>query len=96
MKDLPLIISYQATEDLIDLWLYISNDSLQNADKFIDHIHQQCRLICSNPEIGRERNELSPGIRSFPVTRYIVYYRIKSKALEIVRIMSGYRDIEQF
>ena len=96
MKDLTLMISAQASEDLIDLWLYIANDSPQNADKFIDHIHQQCLLICSTPKIGRERDELLPGLRSFPVKRYIVYYRIKSEFLEIVRVMSGYRDIEQF
>ena len=96
MKDLTLVISDQATEDIIELWLYIANDSPQNADKFTDHIYQQCLLLCSSPEIGRERNELLPGLRSFPVKRYIVYYRITREFREIVRVMSGYRDIEQF
>jgi toxin ParE1/3/4 len=96
MKELTLMISDQATEDLIELWLYIANDSPHNADKFIDYIHQQLLLICSSPKIGRERNELLPGLRCFPVKRYIVYYRIKAEFMEIVRVISGYRDIEQF
>ena len=96
MNELTLFISDQATEDLMELWLYIANDSPRNADKFIDHIYQQCFLICSSPELGRQRDELLSGVRSFPVKRYIVYYRIKSEYLEIIRVMSGYRDIEQF
>ncbi|MBU0728843.1 MAG: type II toxin-antitoxin system RelE/ParE family toxin [Proteobacteria bacterium] len=96
MKELTLFISDQAIEDLMELWLYVANDSPQSADKFIDHIQQQCLLICSTPKIGRERGELLPGLRSLPVKRYIVYYRIKNEVIEIVRVMSGYRDIEQF
>jgi len=96
MKDRTLMISAQAAEDLIDLWLYIANDSPQSADKFIDHIQQQCLLISITPKIGLERGELLPGLRSFPVKRYVVYYRIKNEVIEIVRVMSGYRDIVQF
>ncbi|WP_431190053.1 type II toxin-antitoxin system RelE/ParE family toxin, partial [Desulfurivibrio dismutans] len=49
--------------------------------------------LCDSPEIGRERNELIPGLRTLPVKKYIIFYRVKSATLEIVRVLSGYRNI---
>ncbi len=94
MKDYPLRISEQATHDLADIWLYIANDSPQAADKFLDSILAHCRLFCSSPEIGRQRDELLPGVRSFPVKRYIIYYRVTPEEVEVIRILSAYRDVE--
>ena len=95
-KQLQLILSQQAKDDLVEVWLYIAADAPSTADKFIDYIHEQCRRLCSSPEIGRMRDELIPGIRSLPAKRYLVFYRITSDAIEIVRVLSGYRDIETF
>ncbi|MCB2184691.1 MAG: type II toxin-antitoxin system RelE/ParE family toxin [Desulfobulbaceae bacterium] len=94
MKEYQLVISEQATHDLADIWLYIANDSPQAADKFLDTILEQCRLLCSSPEMGRLREELLPGVRSFPTKRYVIFYRIALSTIEIIRILSGYRDIE--
>ena len=73
MKEYQLIISEQATHDLEDIWLYIANDSPQAADKFLDSVLEQCLLFCSSPEMGRVREDLLPGIRSFPVKRYVIF-----------------------
>ena len=93
MKKYKLIISDQATHDLADIWLYIANDSPQVAGKFIDSIYEHCRLFCSSPDMGKVRDELLPGLKSFPLKRYVIFYRILSDSVEIVRVLSGYRDI---
>jgi toxin ParE1/3/4 len=46
------------------------------------------------PEMGRKREKLFPGLRSFPVGRYIIFYRIRPDQIEIVRVLSSYRDID--
>ena len=94
MIELKMIISDQAIYDLEDIWLYIATDSPAAADKFIDFLYKKCELLKSAPEMGRNRDELLPGIRSFVVHNYIIFYRIKEKYIEIVRILSGYRDID--
>jgi toxin ParE1/3/4 len=93
MSKLKLIISEQASNDLMDVWLYIANDSPQTADRFIDFIYEECCSLCLDPGLGRARDELFPGMRSFPVKRYIIFYRISSDSVEIVRVLSGYRDL---
>jgi toxin ParE1/3/4 len=92
-KHQPLL-SQQAKDDLVEIWLYIAADSPSAADKFIEYVHEQCGRLCSSPEIGRRRDELIAGIRSLPVKRYLVFYRVTNDTIEIVRILSGYRDIE--
>ena len=89
-----LRISPRAREDLLEIWSYIAEDSEENADGFIDKIHETMELLAGQPGLGRHREELAPGIQSFPVGRYIIFYRVLSNAIEIVRVLHGARDIE--
>jgi toxin ParE1/3/4 len=91
---LHLILAQQAKDDLVEIWLYIAADSPSMADKFIDYLYEQAGKLCSNPELGRKRDELITGIRSLPVKRYLIFYRITENNIEIVRVLSGYRDID--
>ena len=93
MTKYELIIAEQAIDDLMDIWLYIASDSIRNADHFTDYLYKKCCALCDTPEIGRERPELLPGIRCLPVKRYLVFYRVTEEAIEIARIVSGYRDV---
>jgi toxin ParE1/3/4 len=44
--------------------------------------------------IGRSRDELAPGMRSFPVGRYVVFYLPLDDGIDVVRVLHGARDIE--
>ena len=94
MKQFQLILSEQAKEDLVEIWLYISVDLPVSADRFIDYIYEKCGLLIESPEIGVKREELIPGIRCLSVQRYLIFYRITEHNVEIVRVLSAYRDIE--
>jgi toxin ParE1/3/4 len=89
-----LRISPRATEDLIEIWSYIADDSAASADAFIDKIYETMEMVVRQPRSGRRRDELAQGIQSFPVGRYIIFYRVVADAIEIVRVLHGARDIE--
>lgn len=76
-KTHQLVISEQAQDDLIDIWQYIALDSIEIADDFVDLVYEMCREIAVFPEMGRKRDELVPGIRSLPVKKYVIFYRIR-------------------
>jgi toxin ParE1/3/4 len=78
---------------LIEIWNYIANDSETNADAFIDRLHESNQALGRQPGLGRRREELAPGIRSFPFGRCVIFYRVVRKAVEIVRVLHGARDI---
>ena len=83
----------EAENDLLEIWLFIAEDSLQNADQYIDHIKTHCENLAEFPDIGRSREELAPGIQSFPIYNYILFYKIMDDGIDIVRVLNAARDI---
>ncbi|ADE16404.1 plasmid stabilization system [Nitrosococcus halophilus Nc 4] len=45
------------------------------------------------PRIGLSCEELAPGLLSFPVGHYLVFYLETSDGIEVVRVLHGARDI---
>lgn len=45
-----------------------------------------------NPALGRARDEVRPGLRSFPVESHVIWYRDGPEAVEIVRVLHGMMD----
>jgi toxin ParE1/3/4 len=87
----------QADSDLDDIWHYVAtrSASLDAADRFIDSLTDRFFLLASHPNIGRARDEdLRPGLRSFPVGKYIIIYRIQDEDVLILRVLRGSRNIE--
>ncbi len=80
--------------DLIEIWNYISQSSFSKADKFLDLLEEQFKLLAEQPMIGRARSDLAPELRSFPVGNYITFYRPKDGFVEIVRVLNAARNIE--
>ena len=89
-----ITISPRATADLIEIWSYIAEDSVLNADAFIDRLDETLQVLASQPGAGRLRKELAPGILSFPFSRYVIFYRQSRRTIEVVRVLHGARDIQ--
>jgi len=87
-------LSAQARADLEEIWLYIAADSPGAADRFVDRILAACRKLARSPGIGRTREELAPGVRSLPLGNYVIFYRAAKPGIEVIRVLSGYRDID--
>jgi toxin ParE1/3/4 len=87
--------SRQADEDLIGIWLYIAADNPAAADVALDRIESVCNLLAENPHIGRERPDIAPGLRYFPVEKYLILYRVEDATVEIVRVLHGARKIDE-
>ena len=84
-----------AEDDLIDIWLYIARDNhnLQAADKLLDRLDEQSKLLASNPKLGRPRGDIALGLRYFVVDNYLILYRIISNGIEAVRYVNGAHDL---
>jgi len=87
-----LIISPEAEADLIEIWLYIAEDNPVNADRFLDKLHEKAQRM-AEADLGVERPELGKGMKSFPVDRYVLFYRPIERGVELVRVLVSSRDI---
>ena len=86
-------VSDAARSDLDEIWFYIAQDDSDAADKFIRAIVSRFPKLAAMPQLGRQREELLPRLRSFPVGRYIIFYRPMKNRIEIVRVLHGARDL---
>jgi len=87
-----VLIRPLAQIDVAEIWGFIAEDSEAQADAFIDRLGQSFYSLAGNPLMGRARHELSPNLRSFPVSRYVIFYLPMLDGIEIVRVLHGARD----
>jgi toxin ParE1/3/4 len=83
-----------AETDILEIWDYIADDSLTAADRWVDHLDEQFRVLATQPMMGRARDELALGVRSFPFGRYVVFYVPLDDGIDVVRVLHGARDID--
>ena len=86
-------LSEQSRSDLDDIWLYIASDNVSAADRFVDELVGNFETLATQPGIGRTRHGLAESLRSFPVGNYVIFYRAMQDGIEVVRVLSGFRDI---
>ncbi len=88
-------LSPAATSDLDDIWLYIAveSSSIELAERVVASITARFYTLTRHPYIGRRRDEnLRPGIRSFPIGRHVIIYRVKNGEVLILRVIDGRRE----
>ena len=66
------------------------------ADRFLDKLAEACRNLAQFPQMGSSRDELYPGLRSFPIGNYLIFYLPVAHGIEIVRVLSGRMDLDAF
>jgi toxin ParE1/3/4 len=83
-----------AEADIIEIWATIAGDSPSAADRWVDRLDEQLRLLAGQPMMGRARDELVPGVRSFPFGNYVVFYARLDDGIDVIRVLHGARDID--
>ncbi|HXQ83582.1 MAG TPA: type II toxin-antitoxin system RelE/ParE family toxin [Xanthobacteraceae bacterium] len=87
-----IVWSPEAVQDLISLRAYIAEESLAGAQRVVLRILNDVEhLLPDNPHMGRPGRV--PGTRELviPQTPYIVPYRVRGEAIQILRVYHGAR-----
>ncbi|MGB6301624.1 MAG: type II toxin-antitoxin system RelE/ParE family toxin [Rivularia sp. (in: cyanobacteria)] len=87
-------LSYKAEQDLEDIWVYIAQQNQLAADKQIAQILNRLPMLAQFPDMGKTRDDLLQGMRSFPIKPYIIYYSKITECIEIFRVLHQSRDVE--
>lgn len=83
-----------AENDLLEAWLYIAQDSVVAADKILDQIDTEAQHLLLQPLMGRARDELAIGLRSWPTsTPYILFYFPDDQGIVVARALHHARDV---
>lgn len=88
------IISPLASRDLDDIFDYFAEFSVDAGERFVDDFNKKCRNLATFPHIGCAYTEIESSLRGIPLSGYIIFYRVNENSIEIVRVVSGYRDLD--
>lgn len=90
-----VVKALRVQRDLEAIWDFIAAENPAAAERCLRAIDAQFQKLARHPMIGGERKDLSPGLRSFPLGNYILFYMpMGSKTgVKIVRVIEGHRNI---
>jgi len=90
-----LVFTERAQADLLEAWLYIAEDNLAAADRVLDTLEQESKVLLMQPLMGRARPELGTQVRSWPsATPYLLFYEVDDAALTVLRVLHHARDVK--
>jgi len=89
-------LTRRARLDLIEIADYVAERNPDAADRLIERLLAACHMLGRRPGLGRRRRDLVPtrdDIRLWPVGRYLIVCRGRQDGIQVVRILSGQRDV---
>ncbi len=87
-------LTHRVPDDLAEVWQHIAEDDPEAADRVNNAIFEAFEKIAEWPGMGHRRPDLNDdSLRVWPVFSYLIIYRFKAEPVEIVRVVSGYRDM---
>lgn len=93
-SNIRLVWSPESEADLLHIWAEGAlRFSKEIADSHLRNIQSTASRLTEQPLLGREREELQPGIRSLVIYPTVLFYRVSGDAVEVVRVLDGRRDL---
>lgn len=89
-----LRITVPASQDLEEISDYFLEKSIDAGDRFVQAFSQKCQHIARFPYIGKSYDRIRPGLRGLLLMDYIVFYCVSENDVKILRIVSGYRNLQ--
>ena len=82
------LFAQSAQADLLEAWLFIAEDDLGAADRVLDGIETESKMLATQPLMGCARPELADGVRSWPTsTAYILFYLAGANGITVLRVL---------
>ena len=88
------IISPEASRDLSEIIDYFVTRNIDAGERFVDEFEKKCTYLANFPNMGRSYENIRVDLRGVPLDGYVILYRVINGGIEIVRVVSGYRDLE--
>lgn len=68
----------------------------RQAEKYLADLDQRLRWLAQNPKVGRLRDDIGEGYRSFPHGAHVIFYVIGEEGVAIIGVPHGAMDIEAY
>lgn len=71
---------------------FIALDNPSAAERWVDELFATFRMLGRQHGLGRPREDVRPGLRTFPKGRYLIVFRHDGGTTTIIRVVHGARE----
>ena len=96
--NLPIIPLLAASEDIIEITRYFDEQDVNLGEKFLKYLDETYEMIANMPELGELQRFRHPAMQNARIrrikkfTNYLIFYRIESDKIVILRVLHAARD----
>lgn len=84
-----------AVADLEAIWVYtVEQWRIEQAERCLKSLFACFEDLAENPQLGRQRDEVKEGYRSFPQGRHVVFYLVVPAGIEVIGIVHQSADVD--
>ena len=88
-------IADDAKLDLVDIAHYtLEKWGSRQLDEYASALDRTIASLADFPEIGRRRDEIRPGLWSFPAREHVIFYRFDHSSLLVLRFIHRLRSVK--
>ncbi|MDB5321457.1 MAG: plasmid stabilization system [Phycisphaerales bacterium] len=91
----------EARLDLLQHFVYIGENNLDAARRFLTAAQDDCRTLARMPGMGAMREFTNPdltGLRSWPIKgfeKYLIFYLPTQTGIDVLRVVHGAQDLNR-
>jgi toxin ParE1/3/4 len=87
-------ISPTASRDLDAIGDYFVARNIEAGERLLREFVKKCENLVKFPNMGRNYDQIKSGLQGVPLDGYIIFYRVVENGIEILRVVSGFQDLE--
>jgi toxin ParE1/3/4 len=90
------VLSNRAREDLREIWSYTADRwGISQADRYALGLHRAIETVANDPDRARSCDHIRAGYRKYSAGAHVLFFRIITEGIEVVRILHQRMDFER-
>ena len=89
-------LTEEASKDIEKILEYtIINFGVDQAENYFETLKEGIELLADNPKMGFSAADVLPGYFRFPFQSHVIYYKILSSSIQIIRVLHQQMEPER-
>ncbi len=91
-----LVFAPSARNEIVAIATDIRNENPAAAERWILALEETCKSIATFPRMGRQRDDILPGVFLFPYKKHLIFYDTHDDSVTILHVVHGARNLPDF
>jgi toxin ParE1/3/4 len=94
MSALPVVLTWNADQDLHSIWAHIAKNNPSAATRLIERLNRKFQQLSQLPSLGERQPRFGELMRRVAVGKYLIFYEAHGDSVVIARVVHSARRWE--